>query len=275
MLQELFEIYCKNFISRSAAALSFFLTFSVFPTLICVYALLGSFMPDSQSLYDYISAFIPNDSLKALVDYLGYVASHNSSRMLVAGLLLMATSSASAFRVIHKTMGEMQGEARYSGLFALFFSFAFSMIFLAVIYFAIIVVVTGNWLLEFLFDNIQFISLLRTWVWVRFVILFPVLLFLVYGLYRITAPKNLPHSLMPGAVAATVAMVAVSVLFSWFIGLSVRYSLVYGSLASIIMLMFWLYLCAVILLMGGGVNVALYRLNRRRSRRSVYSGRSQ
>ena len=39
-------------------------------------------------------------------------------------------------------------------------------------------------------------------------------------------------------------------LFSWFIGMSSRYSLVYGSLASLIILLVWLYFCGNILLVG-------------------------
>jgi membrane protein len=44
--------------------------------------------------------------------------------------------------------------------------------------------------------------------------------------------------------------VGASAVFSWFIGLSSRYSLLYGSLASIIILLLWLYLCGTILLLG-------------------------
>ena len=45
------------------------------------------------------------------------------------------------------------------------------------------------------------------------------------------------------ALLSALAMVACSVLFSWFIDMSSRYSLVYGSLASLIILLVWLYLC--------------------------------
>ena len=48
-------------------------------------------------------------------------------------------------------------------------------------------------------------------------------------------------------------MVACSVLFSWFIDMSSRYSLVYGSLASLIILLVWLYFCGNILVIGAVV----------------------
>ena len=52
---------------------------------------------------------------------------------------------------------------------------------------------------------------------------------------------------------------AATALFSWFIGLSARYSLVYGSLASVIILLVWLYLCGNILILGDVFNCVWYR----------------
>ena len=59
------------------------------------------------------------------------------------------------------------------------------------------------------------------------------------------------------SLGAALAIVAASVLFSWFIGMSSRYALVYGSLASLIILLVWLYLCGNILLMGAVVGRVL------------------
>ena len=55
------------------------------------------------------------------------------------------------------------------------------------------------------------------------------------------------------------ALVAASILFSWFIGLSSRYALVYGSLASLIIMLVWLYLCGNILILGNVFNYVWYK----------------
>ena len=76
-------------------------------------------------------------------------------------------------------------------------------------------------------------------------------------------PAYLPIFVKP--LLASLAMVACSVLFSWFIGLSSRYTLVYGSLASLIILLVWLYFCGNILLLGAIFGqVAARRGERRR-----------
>ena len=70
--------------------------------------------------------------------------------------------------------------------------------------------------------------------------------------YRVGTPRDRAgrRIVRGAALLASLAMVACSVLFSWFIGLSSRYTLVYGSLASLIILLVWLYFCGNILLLG-------------------------
>ena len=77
------------------------------------------------------------------------------------------------------------------------------------------------------------------------------------GVYRITAPKGKPGRLLPGAALAAAALVALSILFSAFIGASAKYPLIYGSLAGVIVIMLWLYSCGVILFLGCALNVTL------------------
>ena len=50
-------------------------------------------------------------------------------------------------------------------------------------------------------------------------------------------------------------------VFSVYIGISVNYPLVYGSLASIIIMMIWLYVCGIVVFVGNAVNIALEKIN--------------
>ena len=55
-------------------------------------------------------------------------------------------------------------------------------------------------------------------------------------------------------------------VFSLLMGNSTRYSLIYGSLASVIIMLVWLYLCGNILIMGNVVNYVLFTHRRERNR---------
>ena len=91
-------------------------------------------------------------------------------------------------------------------------------------------------------------------------LLFLLVFLFVMLVYRMSAPRGRPRPpVLAGAMLAAVALVVASVFFSWFIGLSSRYSLVYGSLASVIILLVWLYLCGNILILGNVFNFVWYR----------------
>jgi len=65
------------------------------------------------------------------------------------------------------------------------------------------------------------------------------------------------HGAWRGAVFSAVAIVCMSILLSWLIGNSTKYSLVYGSLASAVILLFWFQAFGLLLILGVLLNHAL------------------
>lgn len=262
---EMINVYTDNHVSRAAAALSYILTMSIFPFLIVLHAVLVMFMPGLSPTLDYIELkeLIPSSVLDVITEYMQYVSMHNNNAMMTAGVLGMLTTSAAAFRTIHGIMGDIQGQTRFTNFGGLVFSFSFSFLFMLAIYFGILVIVTGNWLtnlisswLSGLFPVFETIAL---WQALKYPVLFLMFSLIIWGLYRLTTHKTV-RKLLPGALAASIAMVIVSVVFSNFISLSSRYPLIYGSLASIIISMLWLYIIGIVLIMGNVINLILKRL---------------
>ena len=253
-------IYFDHHIPRAAAALSYFLTWSVFPMLICLYQMLGRLFPASEEIRAFLTGLLPANITDTFLDFLRYVSLNQSTTMLFVALTVLVTSSSAAYRTMDDVIGEMRGRTRFSGFFEVLFSLGFSVIFLLAIYLAAILILTGKWFLDFVDRHIMFMNISDSWSWARFVLLGLLLFVIMFGLYRMTAPKEGPVRILPGAVAAAVALVIVSIFFSTVIGVSVRYPLVYGSLASLIILMFWLYVCGIVIFMGGALNVTLERM---------------
>ena len=257
--KEMFEIYTKHQVSRSAAELSYFITLSIFPTIICIYAAFGSFIPHIMGFIVEMESILPSETVTTIMDYLTYISSRYDTAMLTAGIIGMATTSAAAFRSLHHIMANIQGAARFKGIFALLFSFLFSLIFLASIYFAIIVIVTGGWLINILSEILPIFAALKSWGFIRYPLMLLVFICIIYALYRITAPSDVKDTFFPGAVTAAIVLVAVSAIFSWFIGMATNYPLIYGSLATIIVFMLWIYTCGTIFIMGNALNIVLRR----------------
>ena len=86
------------------------------------------------------------------------------------------------------------------------------------------------------------------------------LMMLVIFLFLMLFNRAVPHmrlrfrEIWPGALFSLVAWLLVSWVFSFYVDNMARYSVLYGSLATIIVLMLWLYIVSMVLLMGPQVN---------------------
>jgi membrane protein len=70
------------------------------------------------------------------------------------------------------------------------------------------------------------------------------------------------HRVLPGALSATVAWLLASAGFGWYVKNVAVYSGIYGSLGTMVALMIWMYLAAVIVLIGCQFNAANERRRR-------------
>ena len=264
---ELAQLYFDRHVSRSAAALAYFLLLSFFPLLICVNAFISLLRLDVGAVLDAAAAILPQETLGILADYMGYITTNQSHALLLAGAGMTLFSASSAFRTLMRVMEELYGRTGYRGLRRVAASVAFSVLLLLTIYLAVAVLLTGEWLFTWLIRllDLPAEALPWEWQWFRFLLLFLLVFLFVLLTYRMAAPRGEPRPpVLTGAFLAAGALVAATALFSWFIGLSSRYSLVYGSLASVIILLVWLYLCGNILILGNVFNCVWYRRRRQR-----------
>jgi membrane protein len=85
------------------------------------------------------------------------------------------------------------------------------------------------------------------------------LILALLGLCRF-AP-NIPQQrlkwLLPGSAFAAVVWMVASILFNVYVRHFSHFGLLYGSLSTLIILMFWFYLSGIVILAGGEINAIL------------------
>ena len=253
------ELFMKVGGSRAAAALSYFLILTLFPLLVCVNYMIGLFHLDLENLLHSLDQLLPPGTLAVIGDYLGYVADSQSPALLLASLFTILVSASAGMRTLLAAMDELY-EVHVGPLARVAFSVALSALFLLTIYLSVVVLFTGEWFFRLLEENLprstaQLLPLdvlEELWPRFRYVLLFCSVLLLVLLVYRAGAPRGSvrPAVVLLSSLLAALAISAASAVFSWFIGMSSRYDLVYGSLASLIILLVWLYLCGNLLLLG-------------------------
>ena len=254
------DAYGRYGVARSAAALSYFLVLTLFPLLMCANFLIGSLHLDLEQILAGLSQFLPTAALSTILDYLNYAAATQSSTLLLACLFTILMCASAGLRTLLQTMDDLFAAPCRDGFRRLLLSFILSALFLPTMYLSVVVVLTGDWFFHMLerllprplLELIPLSLLSHLWRWTRYLLLFCFVLLLVAAVYRLGIPKERVsrRGLWGFSAVTALAMVGSSAVFSWFIGMSSRYALVYGSLASLIILLVWLYFCGNILLLG-------------------------
>ena len=261
VLKEVFSAYVNFPIARSAAALSYYLTLSIFPFLICASVILGSLQIQDTDAFALLSGVVPEAAYSTLFDYFSNINKTGSEILFAIGLLAMLTSSSAAFRTFIGTMGEIQGKMRFSGIMEFLISFVFSTVFLFAIYGSALIILSGDWLMHILETHFHINEVATLLSNIRFILLFLIMFAVIYSVYLISAPKQTTRmSRLPGAIAASIILVVSSMIYSELITVSIRYEMLYGSLASFIILMVWLYTCAFILIMANVFNISVSKI---------------
>ena len=272
-VRDMVQAYGRLGVSRAAAALAYFLILTLFPLLVCVNFFIGLLELDPEAVFSALDSLLPRESLSIILDYLTYVSGvpqSQSTPLLLASLFTILLSASAGLRTLLKTMDELYQVRHVSSLRRVVVSVVLSILFLLTIYLSIVVIFTGDWFFQLLearlpsplAELIPLRLLSQLWGWLRYLLLFFCVLLLVLAVYRMGTPPPLRREkkvLRLTALLSAGALVACSVLFSWFIGMSSRYSLVYGSLASLIILLVWLYFCGNILLLGAVISRVLGR----------------
>ena len=257
---EMADLYGRVGVSRSAAALSYFLILTLFPLLVCVNYFIGLFHLNLEHFLATLDQLLPAGVLAIMSDYLSYVADIQSPALLLASLFTILISASAGLRTLLLTMDQLYEREDIHPFRRLAASVILSLLFLLTVYLSVVVIFTGDWFFTLLQSHLpDYIARLLPlealsglWVWLRYLLLFCFVMLLVLIVYRTGTPRGEVRRVVVllSSLVASFAIVAASVLFSWFIGISSRYALVYGSLASLIILLVWLYLCCNILLLG-------------------------
>ena len=139
-------------------------------------------------------------------------------------------------------------------------SIFFAVILLLMISLSMIVLVAGGKIIELIiyvfpeYEGFGFVTNI-----LRFALpIIPMLFVLVLMFMFVPNQKVTFRDAIPGALFSLIAWMVVSAVFSLYVSTMGNYSVLYGSLGAIIVLMLWFYLIGIIFVMGGELNALLF-----------------
>lgn len=133
----------------------------------------------------------------------------------------------------------------------------YTVMFLIVIIFLLVLSVFGNTLNIFISNHVVFMKKMADWLIEMRTIIMPITLMI----FSILIYKFLPNrkdkvkKQIPGAIFAAVGWMIISWIFSVYVDVFQGFSDMYGSLTTIVLIMLWMYFCMYTILLGGEVNI--------------------
>ena len=98
----------------------------------------------------------------------------------------------------------------------------------------------------------------KLWIWLRWPVAILLLLLTVAIIYKVAPNIDQPFKfLTPGAAIAVLTWIVASLGFSYYVGNFGNYSATYGSLGGIIVLLFYFFISAAVLLFGAEINATI------------------
>lgn len=251
------ELYLDHRIPVAAAALSYDITMTFFPTLICLYTLLGNRYDSAERALEFLVGVLPESTMEYIRTFVNYVSNNYSVLMMLMAFSVILVTSSAAFRNLETTIGRMQGGTRFEGYVFFLFSVLIALVFVLTVYLAIIAMFMGENVISLVNRYFEDFHLEYYWSYLRYILLFAVSFVMVFLIFELCKRKEDHYSTLPGTLVATLALVGVSIVFSFIINASIKYPLVYSSLSSIILLMFWCYCGCMSIYCGAVTNIAI------------------
>ncbi len=256
--------YFDHRVARDSAALTYYLLFAIFPLLIFLNNLVGLLAFDAEELLLTLASVVPREVLDLTGQYLDYVSRVSSRTLLWFSLVFTIYFPYRAVNALFLSVRKAYG----AGAPAQFLrwqlrALLYTALMIATLVFSLVVAVLGRRALDFVSAYVYLSDgVIRLWTSLRFVLLGAVLLAMISLLYALALDeRDVRRGILPGVLVSMAVWTGLSVLFSLYVERSARYSVVYGSIGGIIVVLLWLYLTAAALIMGAEFNSVLLSLS--------------
>ncbi len=252
--------YQDDEVSALAAQLAYYLVLAFFPFLILVLTLISYSPASGTEFIEGLELILPHSVHVLVENNVLAIANSNKGELLSLGLItaiwLASRGVGAVIRGLNKAYDEQEqrpfwvvkGEAI---LFTIAFVVVIILTFLLLIFGEHVGSIIINW-----FGQSTYIN--DIWNSLRYGIMLSMMILVFAALYYFAPDRKLTcREVMPGAIITTFGWLLTSLVFAYYVDNYARYSEIYGTIGGTIVLLIWLYISAIVILMGGEINATL------------------
>ena len=258
--------YCRKFDKQDtfglAAEMSFYLFTALFPFVILLFVIATLISTSMQEMLFSLISYLPRDMENVITELLMSFKGSLPIILLSAGLgiwymgsvIITLTKAINRFYSIKETRKYIILRIR-----AMFFA-----IFIIVIMFLTFTLLIFGRETQGLVTQVSFFKFMdiqRLWDFARYLLCILVIFFSMSFIFmKLPNQKFKFKSIACGSALTTIAWCITSYGFSFYVTNIADYHVIYGSLASIVVLVTWIYLSAFVILLGASLNSFWHRI---------------
>jgi membrane protein len=243
------------------AQLTYFLILSVFPFLVMFLNIISYTPLVREDVLLNLTQYLPLEVQKLINGFAVEIIKTSSQGLLsiaaIFGLWTASSGISAVMRALNKAYDTEETRPFYtSKLLSIFFTIilllSLTIVFLTLVFGEVL----GNRLFAYFGLTDIF---LRLWSALRMLIPIVYMIFTFTVFYRFAPYTKNVHDVklrnsLPGAIFTTLGWLTTSTIFSYYVNNFARYTITYGSIGGIIILLIWLYISSIIIVLGGEIN---------------------
>lgn len=256
IILEVLKRFKNHHIESFASQIAFYILLSIFPFLILLLMLLTNISVSYAEQMNYIYRLIPEAASNVIKDYLIYSQQFSDavfSPILIVSIWMSSNAVIALMKAVNVAY-DLEETRNY--VIRKSIAIVCTLMIVVMILVALVIPNLGISFMTFVRRYIEVPEMnVHLFNLIRIFLSMGVFLFVLGALYFIVPNKKVGFKeVIPGTLFSFLGLAFISRLFGYFVSEFSQYSLVYGSLAAVIILMIWLFLCGLILMIGGEIN---------------------
>lgn len=261
----MFRAFLNDDLLSRAAELGYYFLFALFPMLVCASAMLGLAARSASHIYasllQYLALVVPSSAYNIVIETFNQTAAASTSAKILLGLAASLWSASVGFAAIQEGMNTVY-KVRESRPFwkARGEAILVTMVLCVLVTLSLAVLLLGDFLATLARLHIghhplelAVVLVLRVTAWVVTSGLLIVQLDLIYY-YAPNLNAKRWRWMTPGAATAVLVWIASSLGLKVYLHFFNSFTLTYGSLGAVIVLLTWFYITGLMILLGAEIN---------------------
>ncbi len=257
--KQIYDKYTKDEMTVYAAQASFFTIIAAFPFIMLLMAMI-QFIPSvtKSTMLQVITTLIPStlEINSIIVTVIDDLYTNSPATVLSVSAIAAIWSASRGMLSIERGLNRVFGrEKKRNYVITRLICSGYTIVFMAICLLTLVLLVLGSSIQAFMRNHFPLIAEITHYVVTFRTILVLVLTVCFAILYTYVPEKRQKfRDQLPGAVFSTLGWIVFSFAFSIYFNNFSNFSVMYGSLTAIVLLMLWLYACICILFLGAEIN---------------------